>query len=284
MSSPSLLGYRSFPFQGEGTSLRLPVILLRGLGRSSGFWLNYAEELSQWGEIIAFDLLGTGQSPNKFGRQTIGQFASDLHYSLKHFGFQHSHLVGISLGGMVCMKAASSPTSMLASLTVMSASAGFTKETRLNLKAGLTLFKSLRNLPPKNQEFAKYLVAERTLQRFPNLPEVWDEVWKNEGFAPAAVINQLFAAACFHGKQEVSMLTLPTCYMVGGADALVSWKNSQRFWEATPGSKLVVFEGDGHDFPTENPKEVATKQAQFLLEVESRMELGQCKQLEQQLA
>ena len=82
MFEPVKLGYRIFRFQGAGPAPNFPVVLLRGLGRSSGFWLEFTEKLSAHYEVICLDLFGTGLSDSNWGRGSITQFANDVEYTL----------------------------------------------------------------------------------------------------------------------------------------------------------------------------------------------------------
>ncbi|MEY4066121.1 MAG: hypothetical protein RIR26_2329 [Pseudomonadota bacterium] len=265
MREPVNLGYRIFRFRGAGEAPKFPVVLLRGLGRSSGFWLEFTEHLSAHFEVICLDLLGTGLSPSRWGRANIADFSADVIHTLKELGCKRFHLVGISLGGMVAMEVAHRSKDV-ERLAVLASSSRGGRGSRIRPDALLRLLWSLRKGTPSNRELAPYLVARRTLQQRPNLPEVWDGVWKQEGFKTLPVLRQLLAAARFDARPALQSLPCPALFMVSRDDALVPWKNTVQLWEWTKGCRLVVLEGFGHDFPTESPDEVIGHLSEFFLE------------------
>jgi 3-oxoadipate enol-lactonase len=274
MGTPAVLGYRTFPTLGKGDTLSAPVVLVRGLGRSSGFWLDFIEHLTPWATVVAVDLLGTGKSPDPKGRCTIEDMAEDLIETLEKNGLFPCHLVGISLGGMVCLEAAArSKSEKVLSLNVWASSARFTKMPRIRPQALLKMLAALRTSPPDNRRFASDLVASETLKHQPDLPLVWNRVWQEEGFVLKAVLRQLFAAALFHGKSSLEKVKCPCYFVASKADGLVDWRNTQILWEAKKGAKLHLFENYGHDFPTDAPKETAELLCRFLRELPQENEI-----------
>jgi 3-oxoadipate enol-lactonase len=283
MLAPQVLGYRTYPAKEGGVSFRCPVVLVRGLGRSSGFWLEFVDALTPRARVVTVDLLGTGLSPSSTGRGRIEEFAADLVETFRRERLLPCHLVGISLGGMVCLEAAAQlarerpsfdPGSVadVASLTVLASSARFTKEPRISPAAVAQLLYALRRPIPRNREFAHWLVSAATLAARPDLPEIWDGVWEKEGFAKLAVVRQLLAAAFFDGRKALDLLRQPAFFLVSRDDGLVSWRNTLRLWERAAGSRLHVMTGAGHDFPTERPLETAALLHGFFQDVETGLQ------------
>lgn len=255
MTASVILGYRIFRFHGAGEPLNFPVVLLRGLGRSSGFWLEFSKKLSAYADVVCIDLLGTGLSRSEWGRGSIRSFAADVNATLQSLGYSQVFLVGISLGGMVALEL-SRDSLLVEKLAVLASSSRGVGETRIKPRALLRLLWSLRKGTPDNAEFAGDLVSAQTLQSRPDLPEVWNNLWRQEGFRTLPVIRQLFAAAVFDARPALAKLKKPALFMVSKNDALVPWKNTLRLWERASDCQLVVLEKYGHDFPTEAPDEV----------------------------
>ncbi|MFZ9519562.1 MAG: alpha/beta fold hydrolase [Silvanigrellaceae bacterium] len=252
MSEPVKLGYRIFRFRGAGEALKFPVVLLRGLGRSSGFWLEFAEKLSEHAQVVCIDLLGTGLSASKWGRGSISGFASDVAFTLESLGFKQVHLVGISLGGMVAIEVGAR-SEVVAKLAVLASSSRGGNEKRIESEALFRLLWSLRKGTPANAELAPFLVSQETLKSRPELPAIWDELWQREGFRTLPVLRQLLAAALFDAGPALATMAKPIMFMVSKADALVPWRNTVALCEKSKNCELVVLEGYGHDFPTEAP-------------------------------
>lgn len=263
MSEPIKLGYRIFRFRGEGPAPNFPVVLLRGLGRSSGFWLEFSEKLSLHREVICIDLLGTGLSRSTFGRARIADFAADVAHTLQLLGQTRFDLVGISLGGMVAIEVAAI-SGRVHRLAVFASSSLGHGQTRIYPKALVSLLWSLRKKTPSNAELAPYLVSGSTLTQHPELPKKWDALWRQEGFSHLPVLRQLLAAALFRGKASLAKLDMPILFMASKGDSLVPWQNTVKLWESAKFGKLVLLENYGHDFPTEAPDEVIAHLCTFL--------------------
>lgn len=255
MTAPVTLGYRIFRFRGAGTPTKLPIVLLRGLGRSSGFWLEFSEKLAEHGDVVCIDLLGTGLSRSDWGRGSIQAFAADVEHTLKGLGYSAVYFVGISLGGMVALEL-SARSEAVKKLAVLASSSRGVGEQRIRPRALIRLLWSLRSGVPSNKELAPFLVSYETLSQRPDLPEVWDQLWRKEGFKTLPVVRQLLAAAFFDARPALAKIQVPILFMVSKADGLVPWRNTLRLWERSQHCRLVVLENYGHDFPTEAPDEV----------------------------
>lgn len=262
MTAPVTLGYRIFRFRGAGTPTKLPIVLLRGLGRSSGFWLEFSEKLAEHGDVVCLDLLGTGLSRSDWGRGSIQAFAVDVEHTLQVLGYRAVFFVGISLGGMVALEL-SSRSSVVRKLAVLASSSRGVGEQRIRPRALAQLLWSLRAGVPSNKELAPYLVSSDTLTRRPELPQIWDDLWRREGFKTFPVVRQLIAAALFDARPALSKIQVPILFMVSKGDGLVPWRNTLRLWERSQYCRLVVLENYGHDFPTEAPDEVIGHLVEF---------------------
>jgi 3-oxoadipate enol-lactonase len=268
--------------EGQQHKLRYPIVLVRGLGRSSAFWLDFPAELAKFACVYTLDLPGTGKSRSRLGRGSIPALGQDVAAALKEEGLLPCHLIGISLGGMVTAEATrilersqkkrNLEASKVASLTMIGSSAGFTGEERIKGEALLKLLWSLRKGRPKHKEIAEYLVSPAFLKEHPGLVETWDNIYAREGFRTIAVVRQLLAAAFFHGEETLKEVQCPAFFLVSKNDGLVSWRNTPRLWEQVAGSQMVVVEGTGHDIPTERGPEVARILRPFLQDAERQLE------------
>ena len=130
MIAPRLLGYRTLSknIAAKDSELNYPVVLLRGLGRSSRFWLGFENEISKFAEVVMVDLLGTGKSMSRLGRFRVEDHAADVQLTLKEIGKVPCHLVAISFGSMVALKITESLGPAVISATLISGSARFTRK------------------------------------------------------------------------------------------------------------------------------------------------------------
>jgi pimeloyl-ACP methyl ester carboxylesterase len=213
--------------------------------------------------VVCIDLLGTGLSQSSWGRGTIQGFAKDVQATLEKLGYAKVYLVGISLGGMVALEVAAS-SDTVERLAVLATSSRGMGEQRIRPQALMRLMWSLRQGVPDNRELAPYLVSQQTLVHRPELPDVWNRLWKSEGFSTWPVLRQLLAAALFDARPALAKIKAPILFMVSKDDALVPWRNTLRLWERTRACQLKVLDDYGHDFPTEAPDLVVKELLEFL--------------------
>ena len=87
---------------------REPLLMLRGLGRSSWYWLGYDEILAEHFRVITVDHRGIGRStvPQDWN-DSIDDIAGDVIQVLEELQISRVHIFGfLSLGGMVAMSMA----------------------------------------------------------------------------------------------------------------------------------------------------------------------------------
>nr|BFD30411.1 hypothetical protein GTC16762_00290 [Pigmentibacter ruber] len=247
--------------------LNYPIVLLRGLGRSMSFWLNFENELLKYFDIVFVDLLGTGGSKDFFGRKSIEKFAQDVLFTLNYYNIKNFHLAGMSLGGMVVLEIShilgKNNWNQLSckSIIVLSSSAMGSGVKRIFIAPLIciivSLFLSFFSGNLSHKYFAKYLIANR------NIPlefwiTKWDNIWKNEYFSRMALLRQLISASIYKIKLNSKQLKYNYLFLVSKDDALVPWQNTVYLWQKTPLASLVVLDGLGHDLTTDSPEIIAT--------------------------
>ncbi|MBO8179725.1 MAG: alpha/beta fold hydrolase [Archaeoglobus sp.] len=97
-------------FDSDGLKLRYfecgegePLILIHGLGDCIEGWTFQYEDFSKHFRVVALDLRGFGMSdvPKDI---TIEDFARDVRNLMDYLGIEKASLLGLSMGGMVCME------------------------------------------------------------------------------------------------------------------------------------------------------------------------------------
>ncbi len=96
-------------FESNGLKLRYlelgegePLILIHGLGESLEGWNYQYDEFSRYFRVISLDLRGFGMSdvPESI---SIYDFAEDVKNLMDELGIKSANLLGLSMGGAVCM-------------------------------------------------------------------------------------------------------------------------------------------------------------------------------------
>lgn len=83
-----------------------PLVLVPGVGASSGTWRFVLDELAGQREVVAVDLPGMGQSTLFDGEVTVARYADALEAFLREMGLAEADLVGSSLGARLVLEMA----------------------------------------------------------------------------------------------------------------------------------------------------------------------------------
>ncbi|KAF9145298.1 hypothetical protein BG015_011939, partial [Linnemannia schmuckeri] len=98
----SVLSYRLFNHTQPAYANATPVIFVPGTGQVQTDWDSVIPHFIKKHPVLAFDIRGIGLSTvtnnSLVTRQNMG---NDIHEIVKHFGWTHINLVGISMGAIV---------------------------------------------------------------------------------------------------------------------------------------------------------------------------------------
>lgn len=104
-----------FDEQGEGPAM----VLVHGLGSSGRDWEEQVEHFASRYRVLRLDLRGHGRSERPPGPYHIAQFARDLAIFLRKTEAAPTHVVGLSMGGMVALELAAGAPELVRSLVVV---------------------------------------------------------------------------------------------------------------------------------------------------------------------
>lgn len=240
------------PVDGE------PVLLIMGLGGSSGAWWRLVPHVAAGHRAILFDNRGTGDSDRVRGIMTMKRMAADAVAVLDAAGVATAHVVGISMGGMIAQQVALSHRSRLRSLSLLCTSPGG--------RSGappwrLLVASALRPVVSPKATFglaAPMLYGERARAAMPGrLAEDLERRAQEETPARTAWA-QMAGIARWDVRARLGELEgLPTLVVHGEADALVPFDRGAEIAAAVPGSRLVALPRCGHLLTTEAEDAVA---------------------------
>lgn len=233
-----------------------PLLLIRGLSRSSRYWLELRPLLERTHRLVVLDNRGVGRSSAPLPGFTVEDMADDVGAVLREVGA--CHVFGISLGGMVAQHVALRHAAFVRTLALGATTFGG----RDRVPVPARVIRSFLRTATMGTEEAMRFTAPLTLSRSfvaarPDVIDTWVRIALEEPRHKLALVGQLLAAARHDASAKVGALSMPVLVITGDDDTLISWENSRRLAERIPGSELVVLPGAGHDFPTERPDEVA---------------------------
>jgi pimeloyl-ACP methyl ester carboxylesterase len=248
--------------QGSGD----PLLLIMGLAADSRAWMFQVPDFAARYRTIIFDNRGVGRSSKPAGPYTIHEMADDAVGLLDVLGIRRTHVVGVSMGGMIAQELALRHPERVRGLVLActypepdadverqrqfaltqfggSMSAG--GEMKIDL-AALDPMMFFQHLLPTvfNQEFIDREIA-KLLPLFTGALEY--------GFSLEAIFGQVGAVMGHKATDRLHTIKAPTLVITGDADRLIPAANSDVLAKHIPGAKLVKVPGGSHGFNFETP-------------------------------
>ncbi|GAA5231488.1 alpha/beta fold hydrolase [Verticiella sediminum] len=84
---------------GEGE----PLVLIHGVGMQRGIWAPQIDDLARTHRVIAYDMLGHGDSRLPPAEPTLTDYAGQLVELLEHLGIRRANVSGHSMGALVAL-------------------------------------------------------------------------------------------------------------------------------------------------------------------------------------
>lgn len=241
--------------EGEGT----PVVFVHGLGGTSNSFQTLLGGLNGF-RCIRPDLPGSGRSRLPYEPLNIALLASTVIEAMKSLGAAPAHLVGHSMGTIVCQHIAANAPELVLSLTLfgpilepgdaarqrirdrarVARAEGMPGIADASASAGLSSSTKAHNM------LAAAFVRETHMRQDP------------EGFA--ATCEALAAATAV----DLRLIRCPTLLVTGAEDAVAPPAAAQAMADKIKGAKLKVLEQCGHWPTLEKPADCSRLLADFL--------------------
>jgi 3-oxoadipate enol-lactonase len=259
-----------------------PLLLIMGLAADSLAWLFQLPEFSQHYRTVVFDNRGVGRSSKPAGPYTIAQMADDAAGLLEKLGIQRTHVVGVSMGGMIAQELAlrhpERVRSLVLACTYAKPDAGVERQMESSLAAiGGTrgpkgeLQVDLSKLDP--MMFFQHLLptvfnAQFIMTELPKLMQVFSGALQY-GFSMDAVLAQTAATQGHDTLARLGEIKAPTLVLTGDNDLLIPSSCSDTLATAIRGAKLVKIPGGSHGFNFETPELFNREVLTFLRSVQA---------------
>jgi pimeloyl-ACP methyl ester carboxylesterase len=251
-----------------------PLLLLMGLGGQLTWWdPRLCEAIAARGFfVVRFDNRDSGRSTHiddapvsrhsilraAFGHHpgapyTLRDMSDDAFGLLDHLGLEKSHVVGVSMGGMIAQTMSiSRPHRVLSLVSIMSTTGRRTvgwQDPRLLPRLAAPRRRSREDYISAAERFWALIDSpayriDRELLR-DRAGDTWDRGVSSEG-----VTRQLLAILTAPDRTAaLAELDMPATVVHGSADRLVHVSGGRATAAAIPGAELVVIPGMGHDLP-----------------------------------
>src|SRR5919112_801562 len=253
-----------YELHGEGP----PLLLVMGIGYDSSLWtLAQVPVLSTQFQVILVDNRDAGRSSKAIQPYRMADMADDLAGLLDALGIQRSHLLGLSMGGMIAQEFALRHRDRLDRLVL----AGTGAAPARSAVDPIQIWSWVKANDPTGEVFGGQQFVSLFSTAFLRNPEaVRDTAELLAGnpypMSPEAYGRQADAYRQFDALDRLAAITAPTLVVVGEQDLLTPPWIAGEVAETIPGARFEVIRGDGssHLVPIECPDEFNRLVLKFL--------------------
>ena len=239
-----------------------PLLLVHGLTTSSFIWDNLLPTLSVRHDVIAIDLLGTGDSDRPVQADcSLSAHADRLLSFIDKLGLGTIHLVGHDIGGGVAQIFSVRNTDRVATLGLVN-SVGYDYWPVQPIVALRTPI--LRQLAMASLDLGmlRLVIRRAVYNRERITPEISDRI-RNEVAAPTSRRAFLNSTRCLNNSDltvisdDLKELPMPVLIVRGERDVYLSPEISARLHREIPSSRLVKVPNGGHYIQLDEPRLLA---------------------------
>jgi pimeloyl-ACP methyl ester carboxylesterase len=236
-----------------------PLLLIQGMTGHSLHWGEaFLCALERDFELVLYDHRGVGRSAPSDRPFTIVDLAADALAVLEGLDIATSHVLGISMGGMVAQELALAAPERVRTLTLGATYCGgpgarFTDERVVNALATAILSGDAERKIRAGWEFnvsPDFASADGNFERF-------SEVAAQYPVALGMILAQVQAIMGHDTSTRLDAIGVPTLVVHGGADQMLVAANGELVAGLIPGARLELLHGVGHLFFWEQPERAA---------------------------
>ena len=256
-----------YDIEGSGPTL----LMVMGMGGQASSWgQGFLDLLQHQFTTIRFSNRGTGRSGQSSEVTTIRAMAEDAAGLLQALEIESTHVMGISMGGMISQELVLNHPQAVHGLVLGCTMCGQAHSLPVPLET-IARFGALPSM--SRQERIKQFWAMTVTPEFErDHGDFLDNVVKTELESPTpeeTMLRQMGAVVTFDTFDRLPQVRAPTLILQGDRDLLVAPGNADILHERIPGSQVVPITNASHCFFWEQPKQSAAAVIEFLSAVPS---------------
>jgi len=239
-----------------------PLLLIMGLGYSSGMWHHVEAGLARHFRVIVFDNRGIGQSEAPPGPITISGMAEDAAAVLDAAEVESTHVFGLSMGGFIAQELALGHPQRVRALVLGATACGGPHMVRAKQEVQDTLLNRAEMSPEQSiRVMIPYIYDAGTpderieadlVRRLVDYPD------------PKIYLAQLEGIGQWQSCDRLDNLQVPTLILHGENDELVPPANASLLAQHIKGSRIRLIPNASHVFTTDTPHQAVEVIAGFL--------------------
>lgn len=248
-----------YTVQGSGP----PVLLGHSFLCSGAMWEPQVGPLSERFTVINVDARGHGESASAPPGTTLEDMLRDMLAVLDEEGIDRAVWAGLSMGGMVAMRAALETPDRVRALILMDTDAG-SEDVWIRLRyAMLARVAGTMGIRPVLSRVLPLMFGRTSLAGRRALVDEW-----RARFAAVDVPSVRNMVGAIAGREDLldrlGGIAVPTLVIVGAEDETLPPERAARLASAIPGAEYLEVEGAGHLSALERPDIVTPAMLRFL--------------------
>ncbi|BBT17459.1 alpha/beta fold hydrolase [Metapseudomonas otitidis] len=246
-----------------------PVVLIHGVGLNKEMWGGQVVGLATQYRVIAYDMLGHGDSPRpEPGTELLG-YADQLRELLDHLGLTQVTVIGFSMGGLVARAFALHYPQYLQGLVVLNSVFNRTPEQRAGVIARTA--QAAQHGPDANAEAAlsRWFSREYQAANPAQIAAIRQTLASND---PQGYLTtyELFATQDMYRADDLGNIRVPTLIATGELDPGSTPEMAEQLAQRIPGARAAVLAEQRHMMPVESPRLVNQLLLDFLATAQAR--------------
>jgi pimeloyl-ACP methyl ester carboxylesterase len=215
---------------------------------------------------VTVDFRGQGESPPAADGNDYATHTRDVIALIERLGVAPVHLVGVSWGGTVTLRAALDRPDLLSSITCIATDARAPLDRATLDDAAVAALDAMShgNLDPLFDLALRQVFSPGFLDTHPTVASNWRaELARNDIGTSLALTAALADRPDL--REQLDQIRLPTLVVRGTADSEVDDQRAREIVTAIPGARFVELRDVGHEPPIEAPEELGRELLQFWL-------------------
>ena len=262
-----------YQVQGEG----YPVFLIHGFGSKKESFIAQIPALSREFKVISFDIRGSGKSARPNIPYTMEMFADDIKGLMDYFNITKAHLIGLSLGGMICLNYVLKYPNTVNKLVLINTLAqlpnNFDPEAYINSR--IEALKLAKKDPEvsfwqstQSGFYSKFRIKMKSnpKEKFYGLWSVEDllNYYKTDPPTAQDIRNIASSFKTHNAYEKLHEIKHETLLLTASHDRLVPKERMIEIHQKIPNSTVKIIEKAGHESPKEKAPEVNKAIIKFL--------------------